>query len=76
MEEKINGAVMLIMVSVNNPVELIKSRIQTMNQLIFNGMIAKQYDGIIDCMKKTRSIEGVQAFWKGNSITLLRYYPN
>jgi solute carrier family 25 (adenine nucleotide translocator) protein 4/5/6/31 len=44
--------------------------------MIFNGIITKQYDGIIDCFKKTKNIEGSKALWKGNSITLLRYYPN
>jgi solute carrier family 25 (adenine nucleotide translocator) protein 4/5/6/31 len=47
-----------------------------MNQMIFNGIINKKYDGIIDCFKTTKNVEGPKALWKGNSITLIRYYPN
>lgn len=47
-----------------------------MNQMIINGTIKRQYDGIADCFKTTKNIEGIKALWKGNSIALLRCYPN
>lgn len=56
MEEGLHTILMFAMVSVGNPVELIKSRIQTMNQMIINGSIKKQYEGIVDCIRTTTNI--------------------
>lgn len=51
MEELCNFLSLSAIVSAGNPLEMIKSRFQTMNELIDKGTIQKKYQGIIDCAK-------------------------
>lgn len=44
--------------------------------MIEKGAISRKYRGIIDCAKAIKVNEGMNALWKGNSITLLRFFPN
>ena len=44
--------------------------------LISNGQLRVEYKGIRDCSLTVLKIEGVRALWKGNLVSLLRYYPN
>jgi solute carrier family 25 (adenine nucleotide translocator) protein 4/5/6/31 len=76
MEEAMNAATITAAVSFSSPLELLKSRMQTMGQMVLNGTIDRQYEGIHDCLARVRRAEGARALWKGNSIGLLRYYPN
>lgn len=59
-----------------NPLELIKSRIQTSYELVDRGAIQKCYKGFTDCLKTIKVNEGIKALWKGNSISLMRFFPN
>lgn len=65
-----------LLISASNPLELVKSRIQTMNEMIDQGAIHKRYQGIFDCVRAIKFNEGVKALWKGNSISILRFFPN
>lgn len=46
-----NAVGLSALVSLANPIELIKSRFQTMNELIDRGTIHYRYKGILDCVK-------------------------
>lgn len=76
MEQVVHAIGLSALVSIGNPIELIKSRFQTMNELIDRGTIQKKYQGIVDCIKMIKVNEGVRALWKGNSIALARFFPN
>jgi solute carrier family 25 (adenine nucleotide translocator) protein 4/5/6/31 len=57
------------------PIELIKLRLQNMDEMLKNGSLEKKYDGIADCGRRIMAEEGVKSFWKGNFANVLRYFP-
>ena len=57
------------------PIELIKLRIQNMDEMIKVGKLDRPYTGISDCFKRITTEEGGLALWKGNWTNVLRYFP-
>jgi solute carrier family 25 (adenine nucleotide translocator) protein 4/5/6/31 len=57
------------------PIELIKLRIQNMDEMVKAGRLEKPYTGIANCSTRIMSEEGFLAFWKGNFTNVLRYFP-
>jgi solute carrier family 25 (adenine nucleotide translocator) protein 4/5/6/31 len=57
------------------PIELIKLRIQNMDEMLKRGTLTKPYDGIMECGTRVVAEEGVAALWKGNFTNVLRYFP-
>jgi solute carrier family 25 (adenine nucleotide translocator) protein 4/5/6/31 len=57
------------------PIELIKLRIQNMDEMLKVGALDKPYNGISDCAKRVVAEEGFNALWKGNFVNVLRYFP-
>jgi len=57
------------------PIELIKIRIQNMDEMIKVGSLDRPYAGIQDCAKRVVAEEGFNALWKGNFVNVLRYFP-
>ena len=57
------------------PIELIKLRIQNMDEMIKSGVLDKPYRGILDCGGRVVKSEGVRALWQGNLANVLRYFP-
>lgn len=57
-----------------NPVELVRIRMQTMSELVELGTLNRSYSGVLDCMKRVQCEEGLKAFWKGNAAKLIRFY--
>ncbi len=57
------------------PIELIKLRIQNMDEMIKAGTLDKQYKGIVDCFYRVAREEGTTALWKGNFANVIRYFP-
>ena len=49
------------------PIDVIKSRVQS--------DVARQYQGALDCFKKTVGSEGYRALFYGLNSTLLRAFP-
>lgn len=76
MEELVHFLSLSALISAGNPLELVKSRIQTMNELIDKGTIQNRYSGIFDCVKHIKLNEGIRALWKGNAVGVLRFFPN
>jgi solute carrier family 25 (adenine nucleotide translocator) protein 4/5/6/31 len=57
------------------PIELIKLRIQNMDEMLKAGTLDKPYRGIVDCFSRVAGEEGPKALWKGNFANVLRYFP-
>lgn len=57
------------------PIELIKLRIQNMDEMLKRGTLTTPYKGIVDCCNRVIKEEGFFALWKGNFTNVLRYFP-
>jgi len=57
------------------PIELIKLRIQNMDEMLKVGALDKPYTGIVNCAQRVVAEEGTTALWKGNFVNVLRYFP-
>lgn len=57
------------------PIERVKLLIQNQDEMIKQGRLAKKYDGIAECFKRTASEEGIASFWRGNTANVIRYFP-
>lgn len=57
------------------PIELVKLRIQNMDEMLKTGKLAEKYTGIGNCFVRVSSEEGFFALWKGNWTNVLRYFP-
>jgi solute carrier family 25 (adenine nucleotide translocator) protein 4/5/6/31 len=57
------------------PIELIKLRIQNMDEMLKAGTLETKYSGIGDCASRVVKEEGFKSFWKGNGTNVLRYFP-
>jgi solute carrier family 25 (adenine nucleotide translocator) protein 4/5/6/31 len=58
------------------PIERVKLIIQTQdaNPRIISGEIPR-YTGISNCFSRVASEQGIKAFWRGNFVNILRYFP-
>jgi solute carrier family 25 (adenine nucleotide translocator) protein 4/5/6/31 len=57
------------------PIERVKLLIQNQDEMIKSGRLARRYDGIGECFKRTAADEGVMALWRGNTANVIRYFP-
>ncbi|KAK6453611.1 ADP,ATP carrier protein [Scheffersomyces xylosifermentans] len=57
------------------PIERVKLLIQNQDEMIKQGRLARKYDGIIECFKRTTAEEGIISFWRGNTANVIRYFP-
>merc|ERR1719182_792158 len=55
---------------------LVKLLIQTQdaNPKIISGEVAR-YTGIVDCFTRVSAEQGFSAFWRGNTVNVIRYFP-
>merc|ERR1712188_250163 len=58
------------------PIERVKLIIQTQdaNPRIISGEIPR-YTGILNCFTRVAAEQGIGAFWRGNFVNILRYFP-
>merc|ERR1711977_476527 len=58
------------------PIERVKLIIQTQdaNPRIMSGEIPR-YTGIVNCFTRVGAEQGIAAFWRGNFVNILRYFP-
>lgn len=61
--------------SLSNPIDFVRIRMQTMQELINQGKLTRPYQNSLDCCRRVFREEGKTAFWKGNFSTLLKFYP-
>lgn len=62
--------------TLSNPFDLVRIRMQTMPEMIELGLLRSSYTGIIDCTKRVLKEEGATALFKGNGANLLRFYSS
>jgi len=58
-----------------SPIEVIKLRLQNVDEMIKAGTLDKPYTGIGDCASRVVNEEGVKGLWKGNVTNVIRYFP-
>lgn len=63
------------MLSIANPIDFVRFRMQTMPELIKQGRLTRPYSNVLDCFHRVTIEEGKRAFWKGNCSNLLKFYP-
>merc|ERR1740130_1672340 len=58
------------------PIERVKLLIQTQdaNPRIISGEVAR-YSGIVNCFTRVTAEQGFSAFWRGNTVNVIRYFP-
>merc|ERR1719160_1987084 len=58
------------------PIERVKLLIQMQdaNPKIISGEVPR-YTGIVNCFTRVAAEQGIQAFWRGNFVNVLRYFP-
>merc|ERR1719482_1762298 len=58
------------------PIERVKLLIQTQdaNPKIISGEVPR-YTGIVNCFTRVSSEQGFSAFWRGNTVNVIRYFP-
>jgi solute carrier family 25 (adenine nucleotide translocator) protein 4/5/6/31 len=58
------------------PIERVKLILQTQdsNPRIKSGEVTR-YAGIVDCFRRVRQEQGMNAFWRGNLTNVIRYFP-
>ena len=76
MDQQFKTISLFTLLSALNPLELVKSRYQTMHELIEKGNLKTGYQNLRDCARNVSSHEGFKSLWKGNFISLLRFFPN
>lgn len=64
-----------VALSLSNPIDFIRIRMQTMQELIHQGRLRQPYSNVVDCCHRVVREEGKRAFWKGNCSNLLKFYP-
>merc|ERR1712130_1080143 len=45
------------------------------DEMIKQGRLARKYDGIAECFRRTAAEEGISSFWRGNTANVIRYFP-
>lgn len=57
------------------PIERVKLLIQNQDEMMKQGRLARKYDGIAECFRRTAAEEGIGSFWRGNTANVIRYFP-
>lgn len=76
MDEVVQFVCFSALATINNPIELVKCRFQTMNELVAKGTIHSRYHSILECIREIKIREGFKGYWKGNSIGVARFFPS
>ena len=58
-----------------SPIETIKLRLQSMDEMVKQKIITAPYTGIINCFSRIIKEEGLLTLWKGNFTNILFYFP-
>lgn len=62
--------------TLSNPFDLVRIRMQTMPEMIELGLLKKSYTGVYDCINRVLIEEGKAALFKSNGINLFRFYSS
>lgn len=70
------GLAATISKTICSPIEVVKLRLQNMDEIMKYGSIEKKYDGIINCLFRIIKDEGLMTLWKGNYVNVMFYFPS
>ncbi|THZ16431.1 ADP,ATP carrier protein-like protein [Aureobasidium pullulans] len=57
------------------PMKRVKLLIQNQDELLRFGRLTKPYTGIYECFKRIITEEGIASLWRGNTASIIRYFP-
>ena len=57
------------------PIERVKLLVQNQGEMLKQGTLTEPYKGVIECATRTMRSEGILSFWRGNLISVIRYFP-
>lgn len=69
-------AAIISVLTATNPIEIIKLRLQTTQELLSTGKIKENYSSIRHCVTSMAQKEGLRSFWKGNTVSILKFFPS
>ncbi|XP_073127251.1 ADP,ATP carrier protein 1, mitochondrial-like isoform X2 [Henckelia pumila] len=69
------GLVSAVSFTAKAPFERVKFLLQNQQELIKCGRLSRPYGGISDCFVRLVKNEGVFSLWRGNSVSLIRIFP-
>jgi len=71
----LSGVAAVVSKTAAAPIERVKLLVQNQGEMIKQGILAKPYNGVIDCTVQTFRTEGLLPFWRGNLANCIRYFP-
>jgi solute carrier family 25 (adenine nucleotide translocator) protein 4/5/6/31 len=71
-----NSAIIISILTLTSPLELVKIRLQTAQELLSAGKIKENYHSIRHCISSISKLEGIRSLWKGNAIGIARFFPS
>lgn len=69
-------SIVALAVTLTNPIELVKSRIQTSPELLVKGSIKTPYVGAFNTLNRVITEEGFKGIWKGVGYFVMRTIPS
>jgi hypothetical protein len=69
-------SIVALAVTLTNPIELVKSRIQTSPELLVKGSIKTPYVGAFNTLNRVIIEEGFKGIWKGVGYFVMRTIPS
>ncbi|KAI3726832.1 hypothetical protein L1987_66638 [Smallanthus sonchifolius] len=69
------GTAAIISKSAAAPLDRVKLLLQNQGELLKRGQLKRPYTGVSDCFKRVFKEEGFFSFWRGNQVTVIRYFP-
>lgn len=71
----LSGVAAVVSKTAAAPIERVKLLVQNQGEMIKQGVLARPYNGVIDCTVQTFRSEGLLPFWRGNLANCIRYFP-
>lgn len=69
------GTAAIISKSAAAPLDRVKLLLQNQGELLKRGQLKRPYTGVRDCFKRVYKEEGFFSYWRGNHVTVIRYFP-
>ncbi|KAI7746165.1 hypothetical protein M8C21_016243 [Ambrosia artemisiifolia] len=69
------GTAAIISKSAAAPLDRVKLLLQNQGELLKRGKLKRPYTGVGNCFKRVFKEEGFFSFWRGNQVTVIRYFP-
>jgi len=71
----LSGVAAIVSKTAAAPIERVKLLVQNQDEMLKTGRLKEPYKGMVDCMRRVSTEEGVYYFWRGNLANCIRYFP-